>query len=433
MLSCNAILSKGCKKARACQGLPLQVRRADLARGFSLIEMLVSIAIIVLLMSAVFPFLFQAQKRFQGNVVVSEANQGARAGLEVMAQEIGQAGFNPQFSPNKTSTTAIIPSGCPQYIHVVNSDGSTTLKDLHPGDWVSVDTGAQQELLEVFATSDAATTPAPSCSPCASCPVAPAAPWILAKFEMCHNATTGSCSTSAANNPYIITSYKMPYASGIMVSFSSAGNLNRTTSDCTGSATPNPCPLSNDKQLMFYGDINQTGEIDYVVYSISPMVPATTATINGSTYTLYNLYRSIQPVTFINLPNSWSSAYSTTNATASPMVEKVLYNTTNAALCTSGVAGCGPTGLPVFAYPNHQQIGTAPNVYTALGTIVITLCVAVNPQAMETGQVQWYTMATQIRPLNLNAAINVNNSYGGLYISPTPLSLPMTNPANYYP
>ena len=58
--------------------------------GFSLMEMLVSIAIIVLLMSAVFPFLFQAQKRFQGNVVVSEANQAARAGLEVMAQEIGQ-------------------------------------------------------------------------------------------------------------------------------------------------------------------------------------------------------------------------------------------------------------------------------------------------------------------------------------------------------
>lgn len=308
---------------------------------------------------------------------------------------------------------------------MTNPDGSTTLKDLHPGDWVSVDTGAQQELLEVFATSDAASTPAASCSPCSSCPAAPSAPWILAKFQNCHNSITGSCSTSVANNPYIITSYKMPYASGIMVSFDSSGNLNRTATDCSSSSTANPCPLSTDQKLMFYGDINQTGEVDYVVYSLSPMSsPATTVTINGSTYTLYNLYRSIKPVTFINLPNSWSSAYATTNDVASPMVEKVLYNTTTHQ---------GPTGLPLFAYPNHTQIGTAPNVYTALGTIVITLCVAVNPQAMETNQVTWYTMATQIRPLNLAAAINVNNSYGGLYISPTPLTLPMTDPGGYYP
>ena len=79
--------------------------------GFSLMEMLVSIAIIVLLMSAVFPFLFQAQKRFQGNVVVSEANQAARAGLEVMTQEIGQAGYNPQFTVNKTSSTSLTTNG----------------------------------------------------------------------------------------------------------------------------------------------------------------------------------------------------------------------------------------------------------------------------------------------------------------------------------
>jgi prepilin-type N-terminal cleavage/methylation domain-containing protein len=397
--------------------------RCSRTHGFSLMEMLVSIAIIVLLMSAVFPFLFQAQKRFQGNVVISEASQSARAGLEVMAQEIGQAGYNPHFTPNKFSSTSITTNGCTQFINLTDSSGNPDITGIHPGDWVSVDTGSVQELAEVVSTSspNSVTGPGSICSTPTSgctgaCTVPTSGAWIGAKFEFCHNSTALACGGSPANNPYIISSYKMPFASGILVAFDASGNLitNGTR--------------SNNERLQFYGDINQDGTIQYVVYSISPMVPAQTVTVSGTTYTLFNLYRSITTVPFLSLP---SGAYTPScpgvacNNQASPMVEKVIYNTTTQT---------GPTGQPIFRYPDHQQIGTAPNVYTALGTIVITLCVAVNPQAMETGQVTWYTMATQIRPLNLNAAINVNNNYGGLYIPPTPNSLPMAYDAsNYYP
>jgi prepilin-type N-terminal cleavage/methylation domain-containing protein len=389
--------------------------------GFSLLEMLVSIAIIVLLMSAVFPFLFQAQKRFQGNVVTSEANQSARAALEVMSQEIGQAGYNPQFSPNKTSATAINLNGAttPYWcINIPNANGGIT--GINPGDWVSLDsvetnptpppaTVVNQELLEVFATSDTGVPNDISGTP-ETCLPSMTAPWIWVKPLMNHTA------------PFAVNSYKMPYASGILVKFdTTTGNLcspSNLSANCTAAA---PNYLSYDTNLMFFGDINQDGVINYVIYSISPMTPATTVTINGVVYTLYNLYRSITPVNFTSLP---VGAGAEANNPASPMVEKVLYNTTTHS---------GPTGKPIFAYPDHVQIGTFPNVYTALGTIVITLSVAVNPQALESGRVQWSTMATQIRPLNLAAAINVNNSNGGLYIPPTPKTLPMTYPANYYP
>ena len=115
------------------------------------------------------------------------------------------------------------------------------------------------------------------------------------------------------------------------------------------------------------------------------------------------------------------------------MVEKVLFNTTDATACLDGVAGCGPTGKPIFSFPDTIVVGVVPNQITVVGTIVITLCVAVNPQSLETGIVQWYTMATQIRPLNLSAAINVNQSNGSLYLPPTPKSLPMKFPIGYYP
>ncbi len=393
-------------------GSALALRQAQDC-GFSLMEMLVSVAIILLLMSAVFPFIFQAQKRFQGNVVVSESNQGARAALEVMSQEIGQAGYNPQYYPNKTSSTSVTLNNIPYWCITVND-----ITGINPGDWVSLDKGTQNELLEVFATS---TSNGVTATPNACQPSPPVAPWIQVKPLMNHTLS------------YSVASYKMPYASGILVKFDASGNL-----DTTPLPAPYSIPLSTYQQLQFYGDINQDGTIRYVVYSISPMVPLTTVCIPtvapgvacslANTYTLYNLYRSITPTTptsvpFPSLPtpNTYTPP---NNSIASPMVEKVLYNTTNAA---------GPTGLPIFAYPSHQQIGTAPNVYTALGTIVITLCVAVNPKSIETNTVSWYTMATQIRPLNLSAAINVNNSNGGLYLPPTPKSLPMVNPTGYYP
>jgi hypothetical protein len=228
---------------------------------------------------------------------------------------------------------------------------------------------------------------------------------------MCHNNTTAPC--AAPTNPYPITSYKMPYDSGIITA------------------------TSNDQTLQFYGDINQDGFINYVVYSIFPSVLATTVCIPAvapgtacaaaNTYTLYDLYRSITPVAFPSLPPGAFAASCpgpSCNNPASPMVEKVLYNAANKV---------GPTGLPIFAYPNPIVIGVVPNTTTVTGTIVITLCIAVNPKSLESSQVTFFTMATQIRPLNLYNAVNVNNTGGGVYLPPQPLSLPMAIPTGYYP
>jgi prepilin-type N-terminal cleavage/methylation domain-containing protein len=362
--------------------------------GFSLIEMMVSVLIILLLMSAIFPFIMQSQKRFQANQVISESNQSARAALEVMTQEIGQAGYNPQFYPNKTASTSVILNGVPYWCITVSN-----ITGINPGDWVSLDTGANNELLEVFETSTSfSVLPAPNgCQP-----ATPTSPWIQVKPLMNHTA------------PYIVSSYKMPYGGGLLY-------LSNNT-------------LSNRQRLQFYGDINQDGKINYVVYSISPMVPAATVTIKGVVYTLYNLYRSITTVPFPSIPLPTGTVYTAPNNNiASPMVEKVLFNTTTAAACTDGVAGCGPTGQPLFGFPDTIIVGVIPNQITVVGTIKVTLCVAVNPQSLETRIVQWYTMATQIRPLNLSAAINVNNTNGGLYLPPNPKSVPMLIPSGYYP
>lgn len=353
--------------------------RQGIETGFSLIEMMVSVAIIILLMSAVFPFLFQSQKKYQDNQVVSEANQGARAAMEVMTQEIGQAGYNSDFTSAKTSSNAVTVSSSPQCATL------SDINQINPGDWLAVDTGPNHEVVEVLSTSNVSGTPCSSANQ------------INAVFLMSHTPQLQPDGSTI----FPVISYKMPYGSGIL---QAAGT-------------------SSDQRLEFFGDINQDGMIRYVVYSLSPASPAATVSINGTTYTLYNLYRSVTAVPFTNLPAP--SPYTPpANNQASSLVTNVLYNSASQR---------GPTGLPIFAYPNQIVIGVVPNQITVVGTVVVTISVAVSPKSLESALPQWFTMATQIRPLNLQAAIAVNNAGGAIYLPPLPKSLPMTFPSNYYP
>jgi len=349
---------------------------AAFTAGFSLIELMASVAIISILMSAVFSFMVQAQRRFQGNQVDTESNQSARAAMELMTQEIGQAGYNPDFSPNKTIPGGAAASASPQCITL------SDISQINPGDWLLVDTGVNNEIAQAIGITGN------------GCP-AGTPNQIQVRFQMNHNAAGGSVL------PIPIASYKMPFPDGIL--------------QVAGSST--------DANLEIFGDINSDGTLNYVVYSLTPTIPATSVCIPAvapptacavpNNFTFYNLRRSITPVTF----NTGAS-----NNPSSPLVQNVLYNTATAK---------GPTGQPIFGYPNLVVVGIVPNQVTVVGTIVITLSIAVNPKSMEVNTVTWHTMATQIRPLNLIAALAANQAGASKYVGKLPPGLPMTYPANY--
>ena len=242
------------------------------------------------------------------------------------------------------------------------------ISNIGTGDWLSVETGVNNEFVQVTGTT--------ATGACA------AANQIQAVFIMNHT-------TPSTTFPFRVASYKLPYPTGIL----------------TGAST------SSDHVLDFYGDINDDGVINYVVYSLQPTTtPSTTLSINGRDYTLYNLMRSTTPVTF--------TAGAVRNA-ASPVVRNVLYQD------ITTVNPTGPTGKTLFAYPSTILMGIVPNQTTVVGTVVITMCIAVNPQNMETNQVEWRIMSTQIRPLNLSAAVQVNQAGGYKFLPATPAGLPM--------
>jgi prepilin-type N-terminal cleavage/methylation domain-containing protein len=362
------------------------VRRynAASAAGFSLLELLISVAIMAIFMTTVILFVNKSQMRAQSDAVVAESNQSARETLETMEQEIGQAGYNPLFSgnQNKTAAGSVAAKADPQCVTLNN------ITQINPGDWLAVDTGGAFELVQVLSTS------AVSGSTCAG------ANQISAVFEQCHNDIVAPCPTTGKTGAFPIISYKQAYPSGIL----------------QGTGT------SSDNTLELFGDVNADGTLQYVVYSLHAPANASTLTINGVTYTLYTVYRSITPLTF---------AAGATNNQASPLVQNVLYNTTNAQ---------GPTGQPIFSYPVTVSLSLVPKTVTVVGTVAINLCIAVNPHALEMPNPSFYTMSTQVRPMNLAAAVAVNNAGGAQFLPAwtagtggAPLGLPMSNPANYYP
>jgi len=294
------------------------------APGFSLLELTASLAIISLLMTAMFAFMATAQKRHQSNSVTVGSNQTARAALEVMTQEIGQAGSNPGFQTNKVMAP---PSTATNSQPVASPDPQAiTLNDICqilPGDFVSIDTGKNYELVQITATSPGPTsTNCYSGSGCSnSCVYSnTVGGTVTGIFSQDHclqgssGCTVWDPSSSSPQWPPQVLSYKQPYSGGLLW-LASGGQ-------------------SDDKTLEFFGNINDDGVLNYVVYSLHAPSGAPTMTINGTTYTLYTLYRSITPVTF---------ASGATNNAASPMVQNILYNIANQQ---------GPTGQPIYAYPN---------------------------------------------------------------------------------
>ena len=366
--------------------------------AFSLLELMASVATMGIVLSGVFTLLYQSQKHFQSSTVTSESNQSARGALQVMMQEIGQAGFNPQFTGGKTSSTSVIPSPTAQCITLNNITG------INPGDWVSVDTGAYYELVRVVATTSAALSGQTTCS---------GANQIEGIFEQCHNSTTLPCSTGTGAFP--VMSYKFSYPGGILLSQTVSYNGSNIN-------------VSNDHILaMFYGDTDNSGTVWYVVYSLYNPTSSTpqsmSINLNGTptTFYPYTLYRSVTQVTF---------ATGATVTHAYPLVDNVLYES------ITGTNPVGPTGQPIFSYPEPVQVTVIPATISVVGTVVINISVMVNPNSLETpGVTQWYTMATQMRPLNLWSSVTANQAGGGQYLPPTPQGLPMAFPStlsSYY-
>jgi prepilin-type N-terminal cleavage/methylation domain-containing protein len=121
--------------------------KANSEKGFSLLEMLISVVILLITSGAAFYALAYYQRSYGSSQLRADMHMGVRAALELMAQEVNQAGllpsFGPPFGPPRQLAAAVspCPSPCPSPPPVQ----VTSVNSIFVNEKLTIDTGSNQE------------------------------------------------------------------------------------------------------------------------------------------------------------------------------------------------------------------------------------------------------------------------------------------------
>jgi len=260
----------------------LRANRAN-EEGFSLLEMAASLTILLLICGVVFTALKSYQNAYYSQQMQADVHQDLRGAMELMSQEIGQAGLVPIPATLPTLSSAVTSSGSAQAVTV------SSAVSFYQGEYVVVDTGSPQETVQLTAV----------------------------------NYTTNQISGIFTNN----------HASGATVSGWGAflyGIL-------SGAASP------GNNTLELFGDINSTGHITYVQYdcnfSNGTLTRTSTDILNTSTT------MNSKVVLINNLVNGGTNCFQYTNGV--PVGANTVYPTVAVTLTVQTTANDPQTGQPI--------------------------------------------------------------------------------------
>ncbi len=215
--------------------------QAQLEAGFSLMELMVSMLILIPAMSAALGFFSVgvSQQAAERNSI--DVNQDARSAFEIMTSEIAQAGSH---GDKNTRLAAPVNALTVAQAASVDSAAGFTV-----GDYVDVDTGGNYELVQVTAVSG--------------------------------NTISGIYRTAHAQNAPVRL-FALPYATGIIPPSGMGVNASRTVTS-----------------LGFFGDITNNSTLSYVEYGYDSTNNQITRSITPITQTSENqgipFVRNIKP------------------------------------------------------------------------------------------------------------------------------------------
>lgn len=347
-------------------------------RGFSLIEMMISVLIITLLMGAVFQFMAYNQKRYRGDQLLAERNSGARGALELLTIEIQQAGDNPVFSPNKTLAAAITSTSLTGgIINVPVSD----VTNLHYGNMVEIgpsttDPHREAVTIKGDATHAINSTATPNTFP--------------AIITLTHS----------SGQPVIGKS--VPFATGVLYA---AGGV-------TSTITP-----AYVNTVQFYGDIVGDGTLSYAEYTLVdtgttsdlPCQTTASATPTANCH-LYQMNRFITQILNPNIPASKAVS----GSAASPLADNIL------GYPDAAGAVRNPDYTAIFTL-NYETFGsTTYGLTTFVRSVDVSLTLETVNKDPEVNEYRTIRMRSHVVPTNINDAWNIVLLGGMLLLPATP-------------
>jgi prepilin-type N-terminal cleavage/methylation domain-containing protein len=124
------------------------------SRGFTLLEMLISMAIFLIISGAVLAGMSGLQANFRKTEIRTTMQQRMRGAMELMAQEIGQAGLQAStIEGDNVVTTAGSPYQITSAVTTTGLQTVTlnTLSGVYVGQWLQVDGGSNQDAIQITA------------------------------------------------------------------------------------------------------------------------------------------------------------------------------------------------------------------------------------------------------------------------------------------
>ena len=119
------------------------------ARGYSLVEVMISIAVLTVLMGAMMQFMARMQQRYTSQQRVSGVGMTGKTVMELLAIDIGQAGFPAQVNSATDASAVITFSSTPRTVVVTNVAG------IFPDTVVQIDVGSNMESVRVISCTAA--------------------------------------------------------------------------------------------------------------------------------------------------------------------------------------------------------------------------------------------------------------------------------------
>ena len=321
------------------------------ASGFSLLEVLVSVMIITVLMSTVFQFLRFTQQRYRGDQLLAERNQGARSALELMTQELQQAGQNPNFSPQKTLTAAASPTGGIVNISVNNTTG------IIYGNLVEIGSSASDPNREV----------------------------VEVKGDSTHSITSNSfpaiiTMSHASGQP--VFSRSLPFPNGILYNASAVGTDQSVTVNV----------------IQYFGDIDGNGTVRYGEYKLADTgstssLKCTTASGPQNCH-LLQLNRFITSILNPNIPTNKS----TSGSAFSPLADNILGYADSTGVFRN------PDQKPIIQL-NYDTFGNLTYGFTTyVRSVDVDLTLQTVDKDPEVNEFRTIRMKSHIVPTNINYA-----------------------------
>ena len=197
------------------------------SRGFSLVELLISIVVLSIILGALMQFMSMLQQRYTQAQRTSGIGQTGKSVTDMLAMDIGQAGF---YRGRSTTNNAAIAIGT-QTVTLADSTG------IFPGSVLIVDTGMDQEPVPLSAVTHSSNQ-------------------VTGLFRVDH----------AATSPVRLSD--VPYPEGILAPVTRDLSTGNTIANTTG---------SNATTLKLMGDFRDDGTLRYVEYRYRSATSSTTA------------------------------------------------------------------------------------------------------------------------------------------------------------